>query len=94
MANHARKFVADDMSGDYISNTIYGNSNQNSNQTRGVIQVNYISGSVQLQMRLDPTLSWFTVKTYSASALEEVVLANEMRVVVTGDSTIWISETH
>jgi archaeosine-15-forming tRNA-guanine transglycosylase len=94
MANHARKFVADDMSGDYISNTVYGNVNDNSNQPKGLVQVNYVSGSVQLQMRLDPSASWFTVKTYSASALEEIFLANEMRVVVTGGATVWVSETH
>jgi len=44
-------------------------------------------------MRLEATAPWFTVKQYTASAIEEVVLANEMRIVVVGVAEAWISET-
>jgi len=88
-----RKFVADDMTGSYTSDIIKGNANDNSNNTRGVIQVSFTSGTVDLQMRLDNTAPWFTIKQYTASAIEEVVLANEMRIVVAGVAEAWISET-
>jgi len=90
-----RKFVADDMSGTYVSNVIKGNANDNSNQTRGVVQISIpSSATVELQMRLDASAPFFTVKTYTASIVEEVVLANEMRISVTaGVAEAWISET-
>jgi len=95
MSNMTRKFVADDMTGTYVSDIVKGNANDNSNNTRGVIQVSIpASGSVNLEMRLDSTAPWFTIKTYTASAIEEVVLANDMRIEVTaGVATAWISET-
>ena len=90
-----RKFVADDLTGDYISDVVKGNANANSNNTRGVIQVTIpTTANVELQMRLDTDAPWFTIKTYTASAIEEVVLANEMRISVTGGIAVaWISET-
>ena len=90
-----RKFVTDDYTGDYISEVVKGNYNNNSNQTRGVIQVNIpTTANVELQMRLDTAAPWFTIKTYTADAIEEVVLANEMRISVTGGIAVaWISET-
>ena len=90
-----RKFVADDYTGDYVSDTIKGNANANSNNTRGVIQVVIpTTANVALEMRLDSAAPWFTIKTYTASAIEEVVLANEMRISVTGGTAVaWLSET-
>jgi len=90
-----RKFVADDLTGDYVSDIVKGNANNNSNNTRGVIQVTIpTTANVELQMRLDTNAPWFTIKTYTASAIEEVVLANEMRISVTGGTAVaWISET-
>jgi archaeosine-15-forming tRNA-guanine transglycosylase len=93
MSNMTRKFVAADISGDYTSDVIKGNYNNNSNNTRGVVQINFTSGTVDLQMRLEASAPWFTVKQYTASAIEEVVLANEMRIVVAGVAEAWISET-
>jgi len=88
-----RKFVADDITGSYTSDVIKGNFNNNSNQTRGVIQVSFTSGTVDLQMRLSVDAPFYTVKQYTASVVEEVVLANEMRIVVAGVAEAWISET-
>ena len=95
MSNMTRKFVADDLTGDYVSDIVKGNANNNSNNTRGVIQVTIpTTANVELQMRLDTAAPWFTIKTYTASAIEEVVLANEMRISVTGGIAVaWISET-
>ena len=90
-----RKFVAADMTGTYVSDIIHGNANNNSNNTRGVFQITIpTTGSVNLEMRLSDDAPWFTIKTYTADAIEEVVLANEMRISVTGGIAVaWISET-
>ena len=95
MANTAMKFSTNDgsYSGGYTSNVVRGNFNNNSNQTRGVIQVDITTGTVDLQMRLTNDAPWFTVKTYSADTVEEVVLAPYMRVVATDTAECWVAET-
>jgi hypothetical protein len=45
-------------------------------------------------MRLTDEAPWFEVKNYSADAVEEVVLAPQMRVVATDTAECWIAETH
>lgn len=94
MANFATKFTADSYSGGYTSSVVRANNNPNSNSPRGVIQVSITSGTVDLQMRLVDEAPWQTVKTYSASTLEELVLAPQMRVVATADAEVWVAETH
>jgi archaeosine-15-forming tRNA-guanine transglycosylase len=94
MANYATKFYSPSYTGGYTSAVVNGNSNDNSNEAHGVVQVDITSGTVDLQMRLSDDAPWFTVKTYSASVVEEVVLAPQMRVVVTADAECWLAETH
>lgn len=96
MANYSTLFTTPDGSftGGYTSNAIEGNSQQVSNQSRGVIQVQITSGTVLLQMRLSTEAEWFTVKTYVASIVEEAVLSPYMRVVASADAKCWLAETH
>lgn len=64
------------------------------NITRGVFQVDVeVAGPVSLQMRVSEDADWVEVSSYTANTIEEVVLANFMRVVVTGDAKAWLGET-
>jgi len=94
MANFATKFYSPSYVGGYTSTTVKGNQNHNSNQPRGVIQVDITSGTVSLQMRLTDEAPWFAVKSYDADTVEEVVIAPQMRVVATDTAEVWIAETH
>jgi len=94
MANYATKFYSPSYTGGYTSTVVKGNDNQNSNQARGVIQVTITAGTVNLEMRLADEATWFVAKTYSASTVEEVVLAPQMRIVATADAECWLAETH
>jgi len=94
MANYATKFASASYSGGYTSNVVKGNYNDNSNQPRGVIQVDITTGTVDLQMRLTDEAPWFSVKTYDADTVEEVVIAPQMRVVVSDTAECWLAETH
>ena len=94
MANYATKFASASYSGGYTSNVVKGNLNDNSNQPRGVIQIDITSGTVDLQMRLTDEAPWFSVKTYDADTVEEVVIAPQMRVVATDTAECWLAETH
>jgi archaeosine-15-forming tRNA-guanine transglycosylase len=94
MANYATKFASASYSGGYTSNVVRGNLNDNSNQPRGVIQIDITTGTVDLQMRLTDEAPWFSVKTYDADTVEEVVIAPQMRVVVSDTAECWLAETH
>jgi archaeosine-15-forming tRNA-guanine transglycosylase len=94
MANYATKFASASYSGGYTSNVVRGNLNDNSNQPRGVVQIDITSGTVDLQMRLTDEAPWFSVKTYDADTVEEVVIAPQMRVVVSDTAECWLAETH
>ena len=94
MANYATKFYSASYVGGYTSSTVKGNSNDNSNQPRGVIQIDITAGTVDLQMRLTDEAPWFSVKTYDADTVEEVVIAPQMRVVATDTAECWLAETH
>ena len=59
-------------------------------QTRGVIQIEITSGTVELEMRLDPSAPWLSVATYTAHMLEEFVMAKFVRVVATGSARAWM----
>ena len=93
MANYATRFLTGDYSVPYTSDILYGNDSNSSNQTRGVIQVSLTSGSVELQMRLTDEAPWVVAKTYTASTLEEIVLAPQMRVIAGAGSECWLAET-
>lgn len=95
MANFSRKFESPDDSytGGYTSKVLepqhYDQETQNN---RGVIQIFIVSGSVTLQARLSQDAPWLDLKTYQASAMEEVVLANQLRVVVSDEAHCWLGE--
>lgn len=67
--------------------------NVSGNNQRGVVQVSITSGTIDLQARAASEAPWVTLKTYSADALEEVVLAPFFRVVASGEATAWLAET-
>jgi archaeosine-15-forming tRNA-guanine transglycosylase len=94
MANYATKFYSASYVGGYTSSVVKGNLNDNSNQPRGVIQVDITTGTVDLQMRLTDEAPWFSVKTYDADTVEEIVIAPQMRVVVSDTAECWLAETH
>lgn len=95
MANFSRKFESPDDSytGGYTSKVLepqhYDQEVQNN---RGVIQIHIVSGSVTLQARLAQDAPWLSLKTWTASSMEEVVLANQLRVVVTNEAHCWLGE--
>ncbi len=62
--------------------------------TRGVIQVQLTSGTVQLQMRLSTDAPWFTVRTYDTDMIEEIVISNFLQVVVSDAAVVWLGETN
>lgn len=97
MSNVIKLFVdpAGDYTGGYTSNTLSPTPARHSaNVTRGVIQANVeAAATVSLQMRVSEEARWVEITTYAEDTMEEVVLGNFMRVVVTGDAKIWIGET-
>ena len=97
MANVSSLFVdpAGNYTGGYTSNMLEANAvRQRSNATRGVIQADVeVGGSVSLQMRLTQSSRWIEIAIYTADTIEEVVVANFMRVVVTGDARVWLGQT-
>lgn len=97
MANVATLFVdpAGDYVGGYTSETVEAAHRRGQNNTtRGVIQANVeVAGPVSLQMRVSLDARWVEVAVYTEDTIEEVVMGNYMRVVVTGDAKVWIGET-
>lgn len=97
MANIATLFVdpAGDYTGGYTSDTVQPVfAASTSNITRGVFQVDVeVAGPVSLQMRVSEDADWVEVGVYTTNSIEEVVLGNFMRVVVTGDAKAWLGET-
>ena len=97
MANVATLFVdpAGTYTGGYTSHMVQPTfENSSANITRGVIQANVeADGSVSLQMRLTEEARWIEVSIYTQDTIEEIVLANFMRVVVTGAAKVWLGET-
>ena len=76
---------------DYTSDIIVTRTRNNQ---RGVIQVDVTDGStISIQARINDEAPWLTVETYSASTISEIVLAPNLRVVVTGTAKAWLSET-
>ena len=96
MANKVSKLTdpSGNYSGGYTSN-IYkcsANPNSNNNSQRGVVQIHIDSGDVALQVRLTSDAPWFTVRTYSKSIVEEMVLSGEVRAIVSDKAHVWIAE--
>lgn len=95
MSNTVKQFMdpAGTYTGAYTSDTMVPTPlGYRSFQLRAIIQVEITSGTVDLQMRLTPDASWVTVTSYTTNSIEEVVMANEMRVVVTGVARAWLGE--
>lgn len=63
------------------------------NHTRGVIQVEVNAGQITLEMRVHHEALWLPMKVYTQNTIEEIVLANYMRVVATGGAVAWLGET-
>ena len=95
MPNVHNKFIdpAGTYTGGYTSNELKPTpASHVSIQTRAVFQVDVVSGTVGLEMRVSPDANWVPIKTYSASAVEEIVLSNYMRVVATDSADCWLGE--
>lgn len=50
------------------------------------------SGTVSLYARVHGDAPWFLLKVYSASEMEEIVLANQLRIVATDTAECWLGE--
>lgn len=95
MANFSRKFesINGSYSGGYISKVLEPQHyDQDTQNNRGVIQIFIVSGSVILQARLAQDAPWIDLKTYQTSTMEEVVLANQFRVMVSDEAHCWLGE--
>ncbi len=97
MANVSQLFVdpADNYTGGYTSHTVEPTASAvRGDATRGVFQVDVeVAGPVSLQMRISEDADWVEVAVYTTNTVEEIVLANFMRIVVTGDAKAWLGET-
>lgn len=67
--------------------------NTSGNNQRGIVQVSITTGTVDLQARITSDAPWVTLKTYSADALEEVVLAPYWRVIASDEAVAWLEST-
>ena len=63
------------------------------NNQRGIFQASITDGTVDLQARVAGDAPWVTLKSYSADAMEEVVLAPYFRVVASDEAVAWLVET-
>jgi hypothetical protein len=93
MANAVRQFVdpAGNYTGGYTSDILPATDlGYQAFQTRGVVQVEITSGSVELEMRLTPDAPWISIATYTSNTIEEIVMANFMRIVATGAARAWL----
>ena len=70
----------------YTSETI--NPNNSGANTRGVFQVEITDGNVTLQGSVGGP--FMDLGTFSSSGLYEVVMANAMRIVSTGNAKAWV----
>lgn len=95
MANFSRKFesISGLYTGGYTSKVLEPQHyDQKVQEPRGVIQIHLILGTVTLEARLHQEAPWFPLKQWTASAMEEVVLANQLRIVVTDEAHCWLGE--
>lgn len=95
MANTSRMFpIPQGGGGSYTSLILEpADPRRYGNQTRGVIQVEVNAGDLTLEMSIHHEAPWLPMKTYVVDTIEEIVLANYMRVVATGGAVAWLGET-
>jgi archaeosine-15-forming tRNA-guanine transglycosylase len=94
MANYASKFATSDnvYTGGYTSLEVLGNYNDDSKIGRGVVQIHITTGTVDLQAKLTAAGPWTTIKNYTASTIEEIVIAPYFRVVVSDSAECFYAE--
>jgi hypothetical protein len=94
MANYASKFATSDnvYTGGYTSLEVIGNYNDDSKIGRGVVQIHITQGHVDLQAKLTAAGPWTTIKNYTSSTIEEVVIAPYFRVVVSAAAECFYAE--
>lgn len=95
MANFTRQFESESGSytGGYTSKVLEPqHKDQEVHVTRGIIQVDVLEGTVTLEGRLTKDAPWIPLKEWSSPAMEEVVLANQLRVVVSNAARCWLGE--
>lgn len=78
--------------GGYTSLTRHPNTARGSNQ-RGIIQVVITTGTVEFQGKVHHDAPWVVVKTYNVNTIEEAVLMPHMRVVVSDEAKVYITES-
>lgn len=64
------------------------NPNNSGSNTRGVFQVEITDGTVSLQGSVGGP--FMEIQEFSASGIYEVVLANALRIVTTGNAKAWV----
>jgi hypothetical protein len=94
MANYAARFATSDKvyTGGYTSLEVTGNYNDDSNIGRGVVQIHITAGTVDLQAKLTADAPWTTIKNYTASTIEEIVIAPYFRVVASDSAECFYAE--
>jgi hypothetical protein len=94
MANYASKFTTSDntFTGGYTSLEVLGNYNDDSKIGRGVVQIHITTGTVDLQAKLTEGAPWTTIKNYTASTIEEVVIAPYFRVIASDSAECFYAE--
>jgi hypothetical protein len=96
MSNSSRIFEdpGGSYTGGYVSNELLATSSaHSSNETRGVVQVHILAGTVDFQMRIHFDAPWLTLKTFTADSIEEVVIGSYMRVIVSDSARVWLGQT-
>lgn len=83
--------VDDDYTGGYTSEEIRPNTSGANG--RGIIQVEITSGTLLIQGKADQYAPWFTLKTYTETLMEEIVLVPYFRVIASDTSRAWLEET-
>jgi len=94
MANYASKFATSDnaYTGGYTSLEVLGNYNDDSKIGRGIVQIHITAGTVDLQAKITAAAPWTTIKTYTESTIEEVVIAPYFRVVASDSAECFYAE--
>ena len=94
MANYAARFITADgvYTGGYTSQELTGNYKDESRIGRGVVQIHITAGTVDLQAKLTADAPYTTIKSYTASTLEEIVIAPYFRVVVSDSAECFYAE--
>lgn len=100
MANASRQFISPSgvYTGGYTSEVLQPtglstlSQQHNVQMTRGIFQVDLTSGTVDLEGRLHVDAPWLVLKSFSESAMYELVLANFLRISVSDAARCWLGE--